>query len=161
MCTSCHGLTRQAIDEAPLKHPPAAAGACLACHTAHHAPHPHLMAQSTRETCAACHREVLAETTQPGFSSHAPVREGECTQCHLPHASQHGGLVRAPIPELCLGCHDTGKPEFDKAHRSLAGKTTDCTACHAPHSAPGEGLFWPNRHAPFADKKCEDCHGSH
>ncbi|MCK6448245.1 MAG: cytochrome c3 family protein [Planctomycetes bacterium] len=158
LCASCHGLTAAAIAKAPVKHPPAAAGACLACHSAHHAPNEHLLAQSPRETCAACHREVLAETTQPGFSSHAPVRAGECTECHLPHASDHAGLAKKPVPELCIGCHDVKQEKFATAHQSMADATTNCSSCHAPHAAPGEGLFWPNRHVPFADKKCEECH---
>jgi predicted CXXCH cytochrome family protein len=160
LCTSCHDLAAQAIAAAPVKHPPAAAGACLACHGAHVTANEHLLTQPPKETCRACHPEVLAETMQPGFSAHPPARDGECSACHVAHGSEHAGLVKQAIPALCVGCHDLQKPGFAEKHLGLATDTTNCSNCHAPHAAPGEGLFWPHRHTPFAEQKCEECHGA-
>jgi predicted CXXCH cytochrome family protein len=86
------------------------------------------------------------------------VAEGDCLACHKPHASEFPSLGKAKSPDLCTKCHDLAKPELSQKHLGKVGPTTDCVSCHAPHAAEGQGLFWPNRHKPFAEKKCEECH---
>lgn len=157
LCAACHGLTQEAIDTGASAHPPARTGACLACHAPHVAPREHLLTQAPRELCLDCHGEVLDEMTRPGHLGHSPAEEGQCLDCHDPHASAEPGLALQPVPELCLACHPVGDAGMKAAHlgRELPG--ADCLECHAPHGGEG-GLFWPNRHEPFAGKKCDECH---
>ncbi len=49
-------------------------------------------------------------------------------------------------------------PEFDASHLGLATSETDCLSCHTPHASEGLGLIWPNRHPPFTEGNCDDCH---
>ena len=157
LCAACHGMTQEAIDTAASSHAPAKAGACLACHAPHVAPREHLLSQGTRELCLNCHGEVLDEMTRPGHLGHDPAVEGRCLDCHHPHASSEPGLALQPVPDLCLACHPASEAPMQAAHlgRDLSG--SDCLECHAPHGGEG-GLFWPNRHEPFAGKKCDECH---
>jgi predicted CXXCH cytochrome family protein len=157
LCSACHGLTQEHIDTAFSAHPPAKAGACLACHAPHVAPREHLLDLAPRELCLQCHGEVLDEMTRPGHLGHVPAEEGQCLQCHDPHASAEPGLALQPVPALCLACHPAEAEPMPAAHlgRDLSG--SDCLQCHAPHGGEG-GLFWPNRHVPFAEKKCDECH---
>ena len=60
--------------------------------------------------------------------------------------------------QLCAQCHDREAPAFTQKHLGLLTPETDCLSCHTPHASFGRGLFWPNRHPPFAEQKCDDCH---
>ncbi|MHC5209182.1 MAG: cytochrome c3 family protein [Planctomycetota bacterium] len=159
LCASCHGMTAQAVEDAAFKHPPAEAGACLACHEPHHAPREALLSNEPRTLCLSCHGNVMTEMNRPGHVSHFPAAAGECLDCHEPHASDHAGLSTLPSPDLCWSCHDADDEAMSDAHLGLAGPDSDCTSCHAPHSGE-RGLFWPNRHEPFNEMKCDECHAS-
>ena len=158
LCVSCHGVTGQEIEMAGFRHAPAEAGACLACHEAHHAPREHLLAQSEREMCGSCHSAVLEEATRPGNHAHSPLAEGRCLECHQPHSSDFAGLAKAEERELCASCHDASEASFEAAHLGLLEDSSSCLSCHTPHASAGRGLFWPNRHAPFSEKDCDECH---
>ena len=158
LCASCHGLTKQAIQEHPYRHAPAETGACQTCHAAHSAPRSSLLRLAAADLCRACHGAIHREMERPGTLVHEPMLEGDCLQCHLPHSSEFEGLTRATQPDLCVACHELSKPEMRQAHLDMVERIHNCLGCHAPHSAEGEGLFWPHRHAPFMEKKCDECH---
>ncbi|MBI5362425.1 MAG: cytochrome c3 family protein [Planctomycetes bacterium] len=158
LCASCHGITQKEIEGFAFRHAPAQAGACLACHSAHAAPRPKLLTQAPRETCLACHGKLDLESKQPGAVAHKPFAEGECLGCHKPHGSNLRGLVKESAPALCLKCHDPKKDTMVKKHIGQPIAEVDCLTCHTPHSAQGAGLFWPFRHQPFSEQRCQECH---
>ena len=158
LCSRCHEETTAAIEDLEFRHAPAEAGACLACHGPHTAPREHLLSLPTEDLCRTCHSVVLEEMTWPGYQSHEPAAEGKCLDCHMSHSSANPGLAIMPSPALCWSCHEADTPEMQAAHLGQVREDLDCLACHAPHSAEGAGLFWPNRHPPFAEKTCEECH---
>lgn len=158
LCASCHGLTQKSIEGFAFPHAPARAGACLACHSAHASPRPKLLAHAPRETCLGCHGNLDAESKQVGFVAHKPFQEGDCLVCHQAHGSALRGLVKEPAPALCVRCHDVKAPAMVSKHLAQPLEETDCSTCHAPHAAQGAGLFWPFRHQPFAEQRCQECH---
>lgn len=158
LCASCHGITQKSIEGFAFQHAPAQAGACLACHSAHAAPRPKLLAHAPRETCLGCHGNLDAESKQVGFVAHKPFKEGDCLVCHQPHGAALRGLVKEAAPALCVRCHDLKAPAMVKKHLDQPLAETDCSTCHTPHAAQGPGLFWPFRHQPFAEQRCQECH---
>ena len=76
----------------------------------------------------------------------------------MAHVSEHRGLTTSASPGLCWECHDPAAEGFERKHLGLVTTETDCLTCHTPHAAPDRGLIWPNRHAPFSEQSCDECH---
>jgi predicted CXXCH cytochrome family protein len=106
----------------------------------------------------SCHGSLIQELRRPGAVQHQPAAERRCLECHEAHVSSFAGLARQGQPALCAGCHEVNTPAMESAHLGLAEDLENCLECHAPHSASGQGLFWPNRHPPFDERRCDECH---
>jgi predicted CXXCH cytochrome family protein len=126
-------------------HAPVAVGACAVCHEAQGEVKDHDF-RSTRpqeNLCNFCHR-----APEPTKFAHKAFSDAECGACHDPHGgSSRHLLISADAGQLCGGCHaphDPSKPA-----------TTD------PRAAPPLEVDSAFAHAPFAEKKCLDCHKAH
>jgi len=93
------------------------------------------MAFAGRETCAACHPDVVDDRQG---SRHAAIA---CEACHgalAKHADDPGSLkpARPDARTLCLVCHreDVASPKTFKQvnpHTHMGGQA--CISCHKPH----------------------------
>jgi predicted CXXCH cytochrome family protein len=87
LCFSCHD---DFLEKAKVKHPPAADGECLACHSPHQSTEPGLLLQKVELVCAECHEDAdLAKV-----KVHIGTKES-CVKCHNPHASDEKFLLKA------------------------------------------------------------------
>lgn len=173
---SCHA----SLASAPVSHPPAASGNCLACHRQTGASHPgpssaFALKETGARLCESCHAPVAAGKAHP----HAPVAEGRCLACHAPHGSAQPHLLVAEQGTLCRSCHgEIGAS--GRVHGPVrAGR---CDYCHVPHggdepgllSAPGNRICFSchsgirttieqaaSQHQPVAEGRCWDCHENH
>ena len=127
-CFSCH---ERAAFQKRVKHEPAVAGGCSACHSPHAARFSGLLQQQTKKLCYSCH---TAEAEKHGQGTvHQPVRQGECLSCHEPHASDHANLLKASQGELCFTCHTALPKKFKFTHTPYANG--QCASCHQSHQS--------------------------
>jgi predicted CXXCH cytochrome family protein len=135
-CLSCHDLEDL---KAKVKHAPAEAGECSACHNPHVARFQKLLRDRPGPLCARCHEAVQAQLTRKAV--HRPVAEGKCASCHRPHGSPNEGLLVAASRDLCATCHAdvTGWKERKVQHAPFAQGR--CAACHDPHASDNPGLL--------------------
>jgi predicted CXXCH cytochrome family protein len=127
-CFSCH---ERAAFQKRVKHEPAVAGGCSACHSPHAARFSGLLQLQTKKLCYSCH---TAEAEKHGQGTvHQPVRQGECLGCHEPHASDHANLLKARQGELCFTCHTALPKKFKYTHTPYANG--QCASCHHSHQS--------------------------
>lgn len=139
-CGDCHGTDVTRLDELPQCtkcHTPHLKGAqwdrsvCLGCHNDPHLPIKNAVFKSTltKETCAACHKNVY-QTLTVYNSKHNNLPS--CTNCHPRHKEA----------KSCMDCHlqhgklHSGANCGDSCHGYVRG----CTDCHTNPHAPLSGL---------------------
>jgi len=145
-CFSCHD---RAAFQKRVKHEPAAAGECAACHSPHVARFSGLLQQKAQDLCYSCH-----EDARKGHSEgmvHQPVRQGECLACHNPHSSDFSGLLNKSPTETCFTCHTELPRNYKYTHEPYAkGK---CDSCHLPHQSSYQSLLVKD-----PESLCLKCH---
>ena len=145
-CFKCHD--RSAFQK-KVKHPPAAGGECITCHSPHVAKYKGLLQEKVQNLCYSCHQETATAHRQ-GLA-HLPVRKGECLACHNPHASEHGGLLNKSLAETCFTCHSGLPKKFKFTHTPYANG--QCAACHRAHQSNHAALLVKE-----PDALCLNCH---
>jgi predicted CXXCH cytochrome family protein len=145
-CFKCHD---RAAFQKRDKHPPAAEGECLTCHSPHVSRYPKMLQQKVKTLCYSCHTDAAAQQSRGRV--HQPVREGKCLSCHDPHSSDHSGLLKKGLADTCFSCHTDMPKKFKYTHPPYAqGK---CDACHKPHQSSNPALLVKD-----SDSLCESCH---
>ena len=152
LCYACHKRAKTEFAKGVV-HQPVRDGKCLGCHAPHAAGHDGLLRKSLAETCFVCHQELA----KPQAVSHKPFAQGQCTVCHQPHQAKNGQLLKMEADSLCLSCHQ--QAQSSAGHRGFPSKLSGCLSCHNPHGSSRKGLVRHHLHQPFAEKKCDSCHG--
>lgn len=157
LCRSCHE------DLIPLNarsaHPIVVEGKCVMCHDPHGATKKYNLKKAASELCIDCHDDI-GERAQEVRFSHKPLKTGKgCLNCHEPHgAGKSRFLLKKNLPRLCKSCHKTDNPSFARRHNNFPVADSNCISCHDAHGSNKKGLLFDGAHAPFAEKKCEECH---
>lgn len=136
-CLQCHDL-EDAL-QAKVRHPPAAAGECTACHNPHVSRFDSLLRDRPAAVCTTCHPGVRDELARP--TTHPPAAEGRCTACHSPHGGDVPGLLKAKGAELCAGCHGDVATWRERPVQHVPFAQGRCAVCHEPHGGAGAGLL--------------------
>ncbi len=152
LCYTCHQRAKLEFAKGVV-HQPVRDGKCLGCHAPHASAHDGLLRKSLAETCFGCHQELA----KPQAVTHKPFASGQCNVCHQPHQAKYGQLLKMEAGALCLSCHP--QAQNSAGHRGFPGKISGCLTCHNPHGSSRKGLIRQYLHAPFAEKKCDSCHG--
>jgi predicted CXXCH cytochrome family protein len=140
-CTLCHDEVLAAAVAKPVTHPPVVDAECLACHSAHAAPVPHLLPGDGPRTCGGCHESVTAATAYV----HPPL--ATCQTCHDAHGGEHARLLTAATEdELCVTCHEGSRerhfhPMGDEVIDPNTRAPLTCSGCHDPHRSDYENLL--------------------
>jgi predicted CXXCH cytochrome family protein len=87
LCFACHTNFLKGA----YFHGPAAAGACLKCHSPHDSHNPFLLTRPKSETCGVCHIE---QRVAKGLHDNAKSRNLICLDCHDPHAANNKFFLR-------------------------------------------------------------------
>jgi predicted CXXCH cytochrome family protein len=175
-CLSCHDLS--ASLSARVRHQPAAAGECSACHNPHASRFATLLKGQPGALCGECHGEVQRQLQRP--VGHRPAVEGRCASCHEPHGGPHAALLRSPNSELCTSCHgEVGEWQERRLQHGPFAQGR-CGVCHEPHGAlapallkgaeaqicaschPADARFrQAHRGYPVEQAACHQCHDPH
>jgi len=157
LCFQCHGDLRK-LDTLASVHPPFGDQKCMDCHRPHASANAGLLNKPAESFCLQCHT-ALGEALAKG-QVHAPVKSGRCLACHEKHAGTQPALLLSEKASLCGTCHNLTTAAMNTAHHGFDLAGADCQSCHEPHVSPkgGRGLLLPDRHKPFAQGQCSECH---
>lgn len=154
LCFSCHDKLAGWIGQSEFAHQPVQKGECTACHAPHASGNKALLRYDMPGACYDCHKE---SGQKPAYV-HQPFAQGRCAACHDPHASSDPRLLKKAGAGLCLGCHAASASLAGK-HLGRELKGMDCLSCHNPHGSATPSLVRNVQHRPFAEKRCNACHG--
>jgi len=154
LCFSCHKAFEKRLSADSVVHDPVLQAQCSVCHAPHASEFKALQRHPAAETCFSCHKTL--QKSQPFV--HAPFAKGECDKCHDPHSSRSVQLLRQKDPQLCLGCHSF-TAMLTKKHLGRQPQKMHCLGCHSPHGSSEATLIRSTLHTPFAEKRCDVCHG--
>ena len=93
VCLNCHRDQAQPPSGQAV-HSPVAQGNCIACHTPHDSPRPHLIRPKGEQLCVGCHPLEKVNT-----ADHPRVTRVDCLLCHQGHHSEREKLLRKGIGE--------------------------------------------------------------
>lgn len=167
VCLKCHGIDSQSVapkewqklDLSSWRRSGHGKGevSCLSCHAEHASKTKPLLKKEADELCVDCH--TVAKPNE-GEKIHVPYEKGQCTLCHDPHGSKFSASLKPNMQEVCLSCHDVKDVQDKHSKYGFPMEKADCTRCHQGHrwDEKSKGVK-KNLHKPFADGKCNLCHG--
>ena len=144
LCYQCHNSDNERHS---VKHGPAGAGYCTACHRPHMAEERNLLLANGNNLCFTCHDNE--QVTQSVIHQDLKKRDN-CIDCHNPHSSENIFLLQ---DGACNNCHEEKANDYSFLHGPVSGNY--CSTCHETHASKNKNLL----RLPGQDL-CLNCHSS-
>jgi predicted CXXCH cytochrome family protein len=167
LCYQCHDNK----EEHPVKHGPAGAGFCTACHRPHKSREDNLLLEAGNALCFNCHETNLVADN----IIHQEIKKKDnCVDCHNPHSSENNSMLQSGA---CYSCHEEKINDYSFLHGPVAANY--CSTCHENHASKNEHLlvragnnlclschdtttlYLNQKHQENKQENCTNCHNPH